>query len=80
MSRKRTPHTKETACRTVAKGLQDWGYPETTTAMVREILDAWLAGKRGDDLPHGVIGAFAESQFNEIESERPGALAAMEDK
>ena len=52
----------------VAESLRDFGYPDVTAAMVGEVLDAWNAGKRGlDELPHGVIGIFCESQFNDLE-------------
>lgn len=69
--------TKHQACVKIAKSLQDFGYPSTTAEMISECLDAFLAGKRDLELPHGVIGAFASRQFAEVEESRPGALALL---
>lgn len=49
----------------VAKSLQDFGYRSVTPAMIGEIYTAYRAGKREHDLPHGIIGMFAERQFSE---------------
>lgn len=49
----------------IARNLRDFGYADVTAAMVREVYDAWLRGGRFPNLPHGVIGAFAEGQFIE---------------
>lgn len=49
----------------VARNLVEFGYPDVTGKMIREIYDAWLAGKRWPDLPHGIVGAFAERQFED---------------
>lgn len=75
--RPRTQHTRVTACATVARDLREFGYPDVTGPMVEEILAAWLDGKRDAELPHSVIGMFAGRQFDEIERDHPGALAAM---
>lgn len=69
--------TKASACETVAKDLREWGYPDVTGAMVREVLDAWLAGAREDKLPHGIIGLFAARQFEDAERVRSGTLADL---
>ena len=46
-----------------ARNLRVFGYPDATAAMMREVYAAWLAGKRGRELPHGVLGMMAEDQF-----------------
>jgi hypothetical protein len=70
--------TKSSACAKVAKSLREFGYPDATSTMIEECLDAWLTGKRDLELPHGIIGAFASRQFDEVEEARPGALAQLE--
>jgi hypothetical protein len=69
--------TKKTACATVAASLREFGYRDATTEMITECLDAWLTGKRDMDLPHGIIGAFASRQFDEVEEAAPGRLALL---
>ena len=49
----------------VARNLREFGYPDVRGPMIREIYDQWREGKRYPDLPHGVIGALAERQFEE---------------
>jgi hypothetical protein len=71
--------TKHGACAKVAKSLREFGYPDCTADMIRECLDAWLTGKRDLELPHGIIGAFASRQFDEVEEARPGSLALLND-
>lgn len=71
--------TKTQACGKVAKSLREFGYPDCTAEMICECLDAWLTGKRDLDLPHGIIGAFASRQFDEVEEARPGTLALLKD-
>jgi len=71
--------TKTGACQKVAKSLREFGYPDCTAEMISECLDAWVAGKRDLDLPHGIIGAFASRQFDEVEDARPGMLAILKD-
>jgi len=71
--------TKNGACQKVAKSLREFGYPDCTSDMIRDCLDAWLVGKRDLDLPHGVIGAFASRQFDEVENASPGVLASLKD-
>lgn len=62
----RKPYTLADAMESVAKSLREYGYPDVTAAMVREIYDAYETGKRFPDLPHSVIGGFAQSQFDEV--------------
>ena len=76
-SRKPIMHTRKTACETIARDLRTFGYPGVTGDIIEEILTAWLAGNRDSGLPRGVVGMFAGRQFDEIESARPGALAAL---
>ena len=58
--------TRKRICDAIAKSLVDFGYPDVTAKMIGEILDAYVEGKRFPDLPHGVIGGFAESQLKEV--------------
>lgn len=44
----------------VARSLREFGYPDVTGLMVREIHTAWLHSK---PLPHGIIGMFASRKF-----------------
>lgn len=47
----------------IAKSLVEFGYQGITASMIE---DVWNAMKKGEEkLPHGVIGAFAESQLND---------------
>jgi hypothetical protein len=62
----RKPYTLADAMEAVARSLREFGYPDVTAAMIREIYDAWEAGRRFPDLPHSVIGGFAERQFEEV--------------
>ncbi len=59
----------------VARNLREFGYPDVTGQMVREIYDEWLKGKRWPELPHHIVGAFAERQFEE-NAEKLAALEA----
>jgi hypothetical protein len=45
--------------------------------MLLDVLQAWLSGKRGVFLPHGIIGMTAGQHFDQLEKEQPGALAAL---
>lgn len=46
-----------------AKSLREFGYPDVTAKMVKEIHDAWI--KKTKKLPHGVIGRFCEAAFKD---------------
>jgi hypothetical protein len=70
--------TKSEICEAIAEALRDFGYPETTGLMIREIFNAFVAGKRGSDLPHGVIGRFAEGQLKEL-ADAGADLASVDD-
>jgi hypothetical protein len=59
--------TKREIVKSVSSGLIEFGYPDAKPPMITAILDAYLAGKRGSDLPHGVVGRFAERQFEQLE-------------
>lgn len=69
--------TRKQACEKVAKSLRDFGYPDVTTAMIDEILTAWLKGDADEALPHGIIGMMASAQFEDVEREAPGILATL---
>lgn len=62
----RKTFTLSDAMESVARSLREYGYPDVTATMIREIYDAYETGKRFPDLPHSVIGGFAESQFDEV--------------
>ena len=49
----------------IAKSLREYGYPDTTAAMIKETHDAMIEGKTGADLPHGVVGRFAADQLTD---------------
>ena len=49
----------------IAKGLREFGYPDVTPEMIKEIHLAWHEGKRDSDLPHGVIGIIVGKQIDE---------------
>lgn len=51
------------AYRAIAKSLVEFGYPDCTAKMVKDTHAALLTGKRGADLPHGIVGRFAERQI-----------------
>lgn len=76
MARKREI-SKHQICLSVAKSLRDFGYPDVTSEMISECLDAFVQGKRDMGLPHGIIGAFASRQFAEVEEANPGMLARL---
>ena len=61
----------------VDRGLREFGYPDITGEIIKDVLDEWLAGKRDFDLPHGVIGVMAGRQFDDIEDAVPGSLALL---
>jgi hypothetical protein len=71
--------TKNAACEKVADSLREFGYKSVTTAHIREVLDAWLEGKRESELPHGIVGMFAEKQFEECEKALPGSITKLKD-
>lgn len=58
--------TKEYICASISAFLIDFGYPDATPDKMAAIYDAFKAGKRWPDLPHGVLGGFAERQLEEI--------------
>lgn len=58
--------TFEQAMESIAASLREFGYPDVTARMVEEIYGAYAAGRRGDALPHGVIGRFVEGQIDEV--------------
>lgn len=68
MKRKNTADMKVTInmlCEAVARNLRDFGYPDAKGPMIREVWEAMKQGKTKFDLPHGIVGMFAESQIND---------------
>ena len=49
----------------IAKSLIEFGYSGITPEMIAEVHAAYKEGKRGVDLPHGIIGVFAEHQIED---------------
>ncbi len=57
--------TKEQVYEAVAKSLREFGYPDATADMIKDTHVALAEGKTGSDLPHGIVGMFAEKQIGE---------------
>ena len=72
--------TKAQVCRSFAKSMREFGYPDCDEEMASEIYDAYKDGKRDNELPHGVIGMFAERQFEELEEALGTKLPLGENK
>lgn len=48
----------------IARSLREFGYPDASAQMVA---DTAAAMERGDsDMPHGIVGMFAQRQLEEI--------------
>lgn len=60
----RETYTLDRAMEAVASSLREFGYPDVTAKMIREVFDAWEKGEK--NLPHGIVGMFAERQFDEV--------------
>lgn len=69
--------TRQFVCDSVARGLREFGYPDVTSEMIGECLTAFNSGKRDLEMPHGIVGAFASRQFDEVEAVTPGVLANL---
>lgn len=74
---RRSTITRREVAAKVAKALREFGYSDLRTDVVEDVLDAWIDGSRGHDLPHGVIGLMAGRQFDEVDETNPGALATL---
>lgn len=48
----------------IARALRDFGYPNVTPTMIAEV---HLAMRAKNDIPHGVVGMFAQSQLTDAE-------------
>lgn len=66
---RRKGYTKQDAFEAVAKSLREFGYPDATASMIAEVYAAMKEGKTGMDLPHGIVGMFAERQIEEVREE-----------
>lgn len=60
------PYTLRDAYEAVARSLRDFGYSDASAEMVRATHEAMRAGKA--EMPHGVIGMFAQRQLEEVRS------------
>lgn len=77
MSRRPQSRTRSEFCRPLTRALREFGYPELQNETVKRVLDAFIEGKRGKDLPEGVIGVFVGGQLDAIEAVEPGGLARL---
>lgn len=77
MTRRSSGRTRSEFCIPIAKALREFGYPSVTHQQIGEVLNAWIDGKRGSDLPHGAIGMLAGRRFDEIEEMAPGRLKLL---
>lgn len=57
--------TLNDALSAIARSLREFGYPDASDEMIREIWDAYQAGNRNNELPHGIVGMMAGAQFND---------------
>jgi hypothetical protein len=53
---------QQAAYTAIARNLREFGYPDVTAEMVREVYRAMV---RGEDIPHGVVGMFAQGQLED---------------
>jgi hypothetical protein len=54
----------------VAASLREFGYPDAEAKMIRDTHEAM---KRGDaEMPHGIVGMFAQRQLEEVKDVLPG--------
>lgn len=67
---------RKTIERRIAEGLVEFGYPDATSEMVSDCIDAVNDGKSDHEMPHGIIGRFAFSQIQEINEIDASLLAA----
>ncbi len=60
-------NTQKAAHEVIAESLREFGYPDATADMIREVHEAMRPHQSSPevDLPHGVVGLFAESQIKE---------------
>lgn len=65
MSNKSRGPTRRTAYQSIANNLIDFGYAGVTADMIADTHAAMKDGKKGKELPHGIIGMMAESQLAE---------------
>ena len=56
--------TRVQVCSHIASGLREFGYPDASLEMVSDTLDAMQRGH--DEMPHGIVGMFAQSQLQEL--------------
>lgn len=59
--------TRKEVAEAISSRLVDFGYPDCSPEKVDEILSAYIEGKRGVELPHGILGRFAESQLEDLQ-------------
>lgn len=69
--------TRHSVSDALAQELRKAGFPTVTAKMVEEIIIAWLSGKRGLELPHGILGPLVGKHLDELETEKPGALRKL---
>jgi hypothetical protein len=65
MSRKSAKYTKAYCNEVIAACLREFGYPDAAAAHVADVAAWRRAGAEGKP-PHGIVGAFADRQLQEI--------------
>lgn len=63
---------RKTIVAAIAKSLREFGYPDADAGKIEDIRAAYRDGQRGENLPHGILGRFAESQIEECDEKHPG--------
>lgn len=58
-------YSKEQIYEAIANSLREFGYKDASAEMIRDTHEAMKEGKTGADLPHNIIGRFAERQIND---------------
>jgi hypothetical protein len=58
--------TKAEVASVISRSLVEFGYPDCTPEKMTEVIDAYLSGRCGHDLPHDILGNFAERQLDDL--------------
>lgn len=65
------------ACARVAAAMREFGYPDVTPQMIREISEAHAAG---NPLPHGVIGIIVGRDLDTVRRPTPARDGERDEK
>lgn len=72
--------TRKQAAEAIAAVLAAKGITAASPAQVGEVIDAWIAGARGCNLPHGPLAVAVCDVIADLEDHAPGALANLRDR